>query len=75
MAFRRVREWFADRFRWAQYPQQQFIPVRPAPSDLVTWEESLLFFVISLMLGMPALLLMGFAVFVVLVWFFVPVPH
>lgn len=71
----RVREWFADRFGWAQYPKQQFIPARPAPSDLVTREQSLLYFVIGLMWGIPALLLMGFAVFIVLVWFFVPVPH
>jgi hypothetical protein len=27
----RVREWLADRYRWAQYPRQRFIPKQAPP--------------------------------------------
>jgi hypothetical protein len=27
----RAREWLADRYRWAQYPRQRFIPKQAPP--------------------------------------------
>lgn len=59
MVMRRVREWFADRFRWAQYPKQQFIPRVAPPSSALTTENSMLLFVIALMMGVPAVLLLS----------------
>lgn len=71
----RFREWLADRFAWAQYPRQQFIPHQQPLGYQLLPEQRLLLGVIGGMAALAALLLLGTAVFLALVWVFVPTPH
>lgn len=74
MRFRRVREWFADHFDWAQYPKQQFIPRQQPLGYQLLPEQRLLLGFVGGVGALLALLMIGAALFLVAVYLFVPVP-
>lgn len=74
MQFRRVQEWFADHFGWAQYPKQQFIPRQQPLGYQLLPEQRLLLGFVGGVGALLALLMIGAALFLVAVYLFVPVP-
>jgi hypothetical protein len=60
----RAREWLADRYRWAQYPRQQFIP-KQSPPPIFEHQMPLYLRFGLVVFSLPAIILAAVALFFV----------